>query len=112
MNTRSGSRTAPASKMERFVIIVNGWKPLTIFTKRFILDVAAVLDLPLNTLDDILFTREVGLMYNFRKSYMFIFERPPSPVHFASKEESINLLSHFLNFGQVKKYSFMSFNLL
>ena len=30
-----------------FVIIVNGWKPLTIITKRFILDVAAVLDLPL-----------------------------------------------------------------
>ena len=29
--------------MERFVIIVNGWKPLTIITKRSILDVAAVL---------------------------------------------------------------------
>ena len=41
------SRTAAASKMGRFVIIVNGWKPLTIITKRFILDVAAVLDLPL-----------------------------------------------------------------
>ena len=33
--------------MERFVIIVNGWKPLTIITKRSILDVAAVLDPPL-----------------------------------------------------------------
>ena len=33
--------------MECFVIIVNGWKPLTIITKRFILDVAAVLDPPL-----------------------------------------------------------------
>ena len=32
------------SKMERFVIIVNGWKPLTIITKRSILDVAAALD--------------------------------------------------------------------
>ena len=32
--------------MERFVIIVNGWKPLTIITKRSILDVAAVLDPP------------------------------------------------------------------
>ena len=30
--------------MECFVIIVNGWKPLTIITKRLILDVAAVLD--------------------------------------------------------------------
>ena len=35
------------SKMERFVIIVNGWKPLTIITKRSILDVAAALDPPL-----------------------------------------------------------------
>ena len=26
---RGGSRTAATSKMERFVIIVNGWKPLT-----------------------------------------------------------------------------------
>ena len=41
---RGGSRTAATSKMERFVIIVNGWKPLTIITKRSILDVAAVLD--------------------------------------------------------------------
>ena len=47
-NTQTGgSRTAAASKMGCFVIIVNGWKPLTIITKRFILDVAAVLDLPL-----------------------------------------------------------------
>ena len=29
------------------MIIVNGWKPLTIITKRSILDVAAVLDPPL-----------------------------------------------------------------
>ena len=29
--------------MEHFVIIVNGWKPLTIITKSSILDVAAVL---------------------------------------------------------------------
>ena len=33
--------------MERFMIIVYGWKPLTIITKRSILDVAAVLDPPL-----------------------------------------------------------------
>ena len=36
--------TAATSKMERFVIIVNGWKSLTIITKRSILDVAAGLD--------------------------------------------------------------------
>ena len=46
---RGGSRTAAASKMEHFVIIVNGWKLLTIITKSSILDVAAVLDPPLKT---------------------------------------------------------------
>ena len=45
--TRDGSRAASTSKMERFVIIVNGFQPLTIITKRSILDVAAVLDPPL-----------------------------------------------------------------
>ena len=49
VNTRGGSRTAAASKMEGFVTIVNGWKPLTIITRRTILDVAAALDPPLST---------------------------------------------------------------
>ena len=44
---RGGSRAATASKMECFVIIVNGWKPLTIITKQSILDVTAALDPPL-----------------------------------------------------------------
>ena len=44
---RGRSTTAATSKMERFVIIVNGWKTLTIITKRSILDVAAALDPPL-----------------------------------------------------------------
>ena len=44
---RGGSKTAATSKMERFVIIVNGWNPLTIITKHSILDVAAALDPPL-----------------------------------------------------------------
>ena len=44
---RGGSRAAATSKMEHFVIIVNGWKPLTIITKRSILDVVAALDPPL-----------------------------------------------------------------
>ena len=43
---RGGSRAAVTSKMERFVIIVNGWKPLTIITTCSILDVAAALDAP------------------------------------------------------------------
>ena len=47
-NSIGGSRAAATSKMERFVIIVNGWKPLTFMTKRSILDVAAALDPRLN----------------------------------------------------------------
>ena len=41
---RDGSRDAATSKMECFVIIVNGWKPLAIITKWSFLDVAAALD--------------------------------------------------------------------
>ena len=41
---RGGSRTAAKSKMECFVIIVNGCKSLTLITKRSILDAATVLD--------------------------------------------------------------------
>ena len=44
---RSGSRTAATFKVEHFVVIVNGWKPLPIIIKSFIFDVAAVLDPPL-----------------------------------------------------------------
>ena len=44
---RGGYRTAATSKMERFVIIVNDWKPLTIITKCSVMDVVAVLDPPL-----------------------------------------------------------------
>ena len=44
MYIRGGSRTTATSKMERFVIIVNGFQPLTIITKRSLLDVPAVLD--------------------------------------------------------------------
>ena len=44
---RGGSRVAAASKMGGFVRIVNGFQPLTIITKRSILNVAAVLDPPL-----------------------------------------------------------------
>ena len=52
---RGGFRTAATFKLERFVIIVNGWKPLTIITKRSILDVSAVLDPPLKLLPEKLF---------------------------------------------------------
>ena len=60
---RGGSRAAARSKMEHFVIIVNGFQLLTIITKRFILDVAAALDPPLlifhvNFIIKLLFLRE------------------------------------------------------
>ena len=45
--SRGGSRTAATSRVELFVIIVNGWKSLTIITKSSTLDVAAVSDPPL-----------------------------------------------------------------
>ena len=45
--SRGGSRAAATSRMEHFVIIVNGWKPLTIITKRSIMDVTVALDSPL-----------------------------------------------------------------
>ena len=47
-DTRGGSRTAATSKMEHIMTIVCGWKPWTIIRKSSILDVAAVLDPPLN----------------------------------------------------------------
>ena len=47
VSSRGGSAVVATTKMERFVIIVNGFQPLTITTKRSILDVAAVLHPPL-----------------------------------------------------------------
>ena len=46
-SNRSGSRAAATSKLECFVMIVYGWKKLTIITKHSILDVAAALEPPL-----------------------------------------------------------------
>ena len=46
---RGGSSAAATSKMERFVIIINGLQPLTIITKHSILNVAAALDPPLTS---------------------------------------------------------------
>ena len=48
--TRVRSKPAATAKMEFFVIIVNGWKPLIIITKSSILDVAAALDPSLLTI--------------------------------------------------------------
>ena len=56
---RGGSRTAVATKMERFVIIVNDWKPLAIITKSSILDVVAVLQKSLLKKERLI---EIGLL--------------------------------------------------
>ena len=47
-DSRDGSRTAGTSKMELFMIIVNGSQSLTISTNYSILNVAAILDPPLD----------------------------------------------------------------
>ena len=46
---RGGSRAAATSLMEHFVIIVNGFQPLTTIRKRSILNVVTALDPPLYT---------------------------------------------------------------
>ena len=67
--SRGGSRTAAKSKMEHFVIIVNGRS--TIITKRSILDVAAVLDPPLIALD--CFAQyESSKCFKFNSKYLYL----------------------------------------
>ena len=68
------SRTAATSKMERFVIviIIIGFLPLTIITKRSILDVSAVLDPPL----------QGNMFLEVNSGYSFIF---CSLWHFTTK---------------------------
>ena len=65
--SRGRSRTAATSKMKRFVIIVNGFQPLTIITKRPILDAAAVLDPPVF---EYLLYLQVGFFILHKKTMM------------------------------------------
>ena len=70
--------------MECFVIIVNGWKPLTIITKHSILDVAAALDPPLikHKLRTIL-----GVIRNLVLDFIFYFVTAymkKNPIHVTS----------------------------
>ena len=48
MPRQEDKKQYPQMPIVRFVIIVNDFEPLTIITKRSILDVAAVLDPPLD----------------------------------------------------------------
>ena len=90
---RGGSRTAATSKMERFVIIVNSFQPLTIITKRPILDVAVVLDPPL------LFQRRIQLCQTYKmevhgKSNAAVIQFPADLVTFTA--EILNGKLHFM----------------
>ena len=69
---RGGSRAAATFKVEHFVIIVNGWKPLTSITNCSILDVAAALDPPpMGAFDGTEVCKAVGnfLLYQYSKNY-------------------------------------------
>ena len=61
---QSGSRTLPAFRMQLFVALVNGRKPLTNVIKSTIFDVAVVLDTPM--------PRNYSLLLQVEKSYSFI----------------------------------------
>ena len=69
---RGRSRAAATSKMERFVIIVNDFQPLTIITKHSILDVAAVLDPPLVLSRSMDTSTEVTLLHSHTFSVLNI----------------------------------------
>ena len=65
---RGGSRADATSKIECFVIIVNGFPSLTIITKHSILDVAAALDPPLIHSDIFLLYTKVRVSHSLYKS--------------------------------------------
>ena len=71
--------------MEHFVIIVNGWKPLTITTKHAILDVAAVLDPPLKY-EHIFKEKFYFFLYSVFHSHKRLRTQKQSP-HFAIKSQ-------------------------
>ena len=70
--SRGGSRTAATSKMERFVIIVGAWKPLTIITKHSILVIAAALHPPVVSYLTKYFWLFVKSVYLFSESNTYI----------------------------------------
>ena len=76
MMLRGGSRAAATSKVECFVVIVNDFQPLTIITKRSILDVTAVLDLDLHMVLKLDYSPSIlknGLIFLITKKHFFCF---------------------------------------
>ena len=92
---RGGSRAAATSKMERFVIIVNGWKPLTIIAKHSILDVAAVLDPPLICYFsfDFFFVLLIPALSKFLKDVKVIKEAGINNISRKFLKESVGMLA-------------------
>ena len=82
---RGGSRAAATSKVELFVIIVNGWKPVTIITKSSTLDVAAVLGPPLeiHAGNAELFINVTYLLKQESKYTDLQFTSDPHTIHFS-----------------------------
>ena len=88
---RGGSRTAATSKMDHFVIIGNGFQPLTIITKCSILDVAAVLYPPLIKI-------KINLNFYFQIS-LWCLDRPLlKPIEKSQRSVNIKALIIFYYF--------------
>ena len=69
--SRVGIRATATSKIEHFVIIVNGFQPLIIITKSSILDVEAVLDPPLLLYKNSYFAHVLNLF--LKREYLKVF---------------------------------------
>ena len=102
--TRGGSRAAATSKMECFVIIVNGCQPLTIITKRSILNVAAALDPPLLTIHCLCKSNQPLFVGNNVKERISrrVFQENKTHQVFAKT----NIFYHFLQFPSCHETKF------
>ena len=90
---RGGSRAAATSKMECFVIIVNGLKcfviivnglkPLTIITKHSILDLAAILDPSLLIETKICYVAKIRILVHEKRIFKITSVR--TAEHFSSR---------------------------
>ena len=102
IDTRGRSRAAASSKMECFVIIVNGFQPVTIITKHSILDVAAVLDLPLNTITkSLIFTLYGGDSKGFIMGFMALINRVEIQKQSFNRKKFIRTLRLKLSFFSI-----------
>ena len=96
------SGTAATSKMEHFVIIASGWKPLPIIPKSSILDVTAVPDLPLA------FSIDSTIWVCFFSHFLTAISYHAILYHFKLKDRSVFIICQFCLFiyffFEVKRY--------